>query len=179
MHTWAQPPVLSRLCQALLALELVISGVWDMLRGNSGNGKNQQYFKAISRWLLVVKVNSLRKRTCLCYKRTPGGLITGLLVRFLLFVVAVYSLLIIDTSLAPSPMAKVTAFLYFFTNSTTMAFCRGVTRQHITAGNKRPKGNENMDLPDHGAPSIVNVGTQFPQKTRKPFNLKNTSKNVK
>ena len=45
-------------------------------------------------------------------------------------------LLIMDTSLAPSPMASVTAFLYFLTSSTTKAFWRGVTRQHITAGNK-------------------------------------------
>lgn len=44
-----------------------------------------------------------------------------------------YLLLIIFTSLAPSPIAKVMAFLYFFTSSTTMAFCLGVTRQQITA----------------------------------------------
>lgn len=42
-------------------------------------------------------------------------------------------LLIMLTSLAPSPMASVTAFLYFFTNSTTWAFCKGVTRQQMTA----------------------------------------------
>lgn len=36
------------------------------------------------------------------------------------------------TSLAPSPMASVTAFLYFFTSSTTWAFWRGVIRQQIT-----------------------------------------------
>jgi hypothetical protein len=42
-------------------------------------------------------------------------------------------LLIIDTSLAPSPIDRVTAFLCFLTNSTTIAFCSGVTRQHITA----------------------------------------------
>lgn len=42
-------------------------------------------------------------------------------------------LLIMLTSLAPSPMAKVTAFLYFFTSSTTWAFCKGVTRQQMTA----------------------------------------------
>ena len=36
------------------------------------------------------------------------------------------------TSLAPSPMAKVTAFLYFFTSSTTWAFWSGVTRQQTT-----------------------------------------------
>lgn len=29
-------------------------------------------------------------------------------------------------------MARVTAFLYFFTSSTTWAFCSGVTRQQIT-----------------------------------------------
>lgn len=43
------------------------------------------------------------------------------------------SLLIMLTSLAPSPMASVTAFLYFLTSSTTCAFCRGVTRQQMTA----------------------------------------------
>ncbi len=41
--------------------------------------------------------------------------------------------LIIDTSFAPSPMARVTADFRFFTISTTRAFCKGVTRQHITA----------------------------------------------
>lgn len=40
--------------------------------------------------------------------------------------------LIIDTSLAPSPIASVTACLCFFISSTTNAFCRGVTRQQIT-----------------------------------------------
>lgn len=43
------------------------------------------------------------------------------------------SLLIMLTSLAPSPMASVMAFLYLFTRSTTMAFCLGVTRQQMTA----------------------------------------------
>lgn len=43
------------------------------------------------------------------------------------------SLLIMFTSLAPSPMASVMAFLYLFTRSTTMAFCLGVTRQQMTA----------------------------------------------
>lgn len=41
--------------------------------------------------------------------------------------------LIIETSLAPSPIASVTAFLARLINSTTKAFCRGVTRQQITA----------------------------------------------
>lgn len=41
-------------------------------------------------------------------------------------------LLIMLTSLAPSPMDNVTAFLYFFTKLTTLAFCFGVTRQQIT-----------------------------------------------
>lgn len=36
------------------------------------------------------------------------------------------------TSLAPSPMDRVMAFLYFFTRLTTLAFCFGVTRQQIT-----------------------------------------------
>lgn len=40
--------------------------------------------------------------------------------------------LIIDTSLAPSPMANVTAFRLFLMSSTTFAFCSGVTRQQIT-----------------------------------------------
>lgn len=44
-----------------------------------------------------------------------------------------HSLLIMLTSLAPSPMARVTAFLCFLTSSTTCAFCRGVTRQQMTA----------------------------------------------
>lgn len=38
-----------------------------------------------------------------------------------------------ETSLAPSPMARVTAFLARLISSTTSAFCRGVTRQQITA----------------------------------------------
>lgn len=46
---------------------------------------------------------------------------------------APHSLLIMLTSLAPSPMASVTALLWRFTRSTTSAFCRGVTRQQITA----------------------------------------------
>ena len=41
--------------------------------------------------------------------------------------------LIIETSLAPSPIARVTAFFVLFISSTTIAFCNGVTRQHITA----------------------------------------------
>jgi len=41
--------------------------------------------------------------------------------------------LIMLTSFAPSPIARVTAFLFFFTSSTTLAFCKGVTRQQITA----------------------------------------------
>lgn len=40
--------------------------------------------------------------------------------------------LIIDTSLAPSPIANVTALRFFLMSSTTIAFCNGVTRQHIT-----------------------------------------------
>lgn len=43
------------------------------------------------------------------------------------------SLLIMFTSLAPSPIASVMAFLYLFTRSTTIAFCLGVTRQQMTA----------------------------------------------
>lgn len=41
--------------------------------------------------------------------------------------------LIIPTSFAPSPMANVTTCLFFFTRSTTFFFCRGVTRQQMTA----------------------------------------------
>ena len=44
-----------------------------------------------------------------------------------------WAVLIMETSLAPSPMASVTASLYFLTRSTTMAFWSGVTRQQITA----------------------------------------------
>lgn len=43
------------------------------------------------------------------------------------------SLLIMLTSLAPSPTARVTAFLCFLMSSTTWAFCSGVTLQQITA----------------------------------------------
>ena len=39
--------------------------------------------------------------------------------------------LIIETSLAPSPIASVIAFLLVLTSVTTLAFCRGVTLQHI------------------------------------------------
>lgn len=46
-------------------------------------------------------------------------------------------LLIILTSLAPSPMDSVTAFLYFFTKLTTLAFCFGVTRQQMTASHSQ------------------------------------------
>lgn len=51
-------------------------------------------------------------------------------------------LLIMFTSLAPSPIAKVIAFLYFFTSSTTMAFCLGVTRQQITALHSHAKSTK-------------------------------------
>ena len=43
------------------------------------------------------------------------------------------AVLIMETSLAPSPIDSVTACLYFLTRSTTMAFWSGVTRQQITA----------------------------------------------
>lgn len=46
-------------------------------------------------------------------------------------------LLIMLTSLAPSPMDSVTAFLYFFTRLTTLAFCLGVTRQQMTASHSQ------------------------------------------
>lgn len=39
---------------------------------------------------------------------------------------------IMETSFAPSPIANVTAFLFFLIISTTIAFCKGVTRQQIT-----------------------------------------------
>lgn len=45
----------------------------------------------------------------------------------------IWAALIIDTSFAPSPIANVTAFFVRFINSTTKAFCNGVTRQQITA----------------------------------------------
>lgn len=41
-------------------------------------------------------------------------------------------LLIMLTSLAPSPMDKVTELVWFLTIVTTSAFCAGVTRQHST-----------------------------------------------
>lgn len=46
-------------------------------------------------------------------------------------------LLIMLTSLAPSPMDSVMAFLYFFTRLTTLAFCFGVTRQQMTASHSQ------------------------------------------
>ena len=54
----------------------------------------------------------------------------------------IWSYLIIDTSFAPSPMARVTADFRFFTISTTRAFCKGVTRQQITAMHCRNGGRE-------------------------------------
>uniref|UniRef100_A0A915HLA5 Uncharacterized protein n=1 Tax=Romanomermis culicivorax TaxID=13658 RepID=A0A915HLA5_ROMCU len=48
------------------------------------------------------------------------------------------AILIIETSLAPSPTANVTAFLFRLTKSTTKAFCNGVTRQQITAWHWQP-----------------------------------------
>ncbi len=47
------------------------------------------------------------------------------------------------TSLAPSPMARVMLFLCRFIRSTTSAFCRGVTRQHITALHMQPTSSNN------------------------------------
>ena len=44
-----------------------------------------------------------------------------------------YSLRIMLTSLAPSPMARVTAFFRLLMRPTTRAFCSGVTRQQMTA----------------------------------------------
>mmetsp|Transcript_9112 Transcript_9112/g.9888 ORF Transcript_9112/g.9888 Transcript_9112/m.9888 type:complete len:302 (+) Transcript_9112:289-1194(+) len=44
---------------------------------------------------------------------------------------------IMETSLAPSPTAMVTSFMLCLTNRTTRAFCRGVTRQQITASHSR------------------------------------------
>lgn len=45
-----------------------------------------------------------------------------------------------DTSLAPSPTANVTAFLCFLIVSITNAFCNGVTRQQMTAlPKKKPR----------------------------------------
>ena len=52
-----------------------------------------------------------------------------------------YLLLIMLTSLAPSPMARVTALLCLFTSSTTWAFCIGVTRQQMTVLHKQAKSN--------------------------------------
>lgn len=50
-------------------------------------------------------------------------------------------LLIMLTSLAPSPMARVTDLLCLFTSSTTWAFCMGVTRQQMTVLHKQAKSN--------------------------------------
>ena len=57
-----------------------------------------------------------------------------------------HSLLIMLTSLAPSPIAKVTALLLRFTKSTTMAFCRGVTRQHMTALQLHPSSSNTFSM---------------------------------
>lgn len=54
--------------------------------------------------------------------------------------------LIIETSLAPSPMARVTAFLFFLINSTTNAFCKGVTLQHITARQKATTSKNTLSI---------------------------------
>ncbi len=54
------------------------------------------------------------------------------------------SLLIMLTSLAPSPMDSVTAFLYFFTKLTTFAFCLGVTRQQITASHSQAMSTKSV-----------------------------------
>lgn len=53
-------------------------------------------------------------------------------------------LLIMLTSLAPSPMDNVTAFLYFFTKLTTLAFCFGVTRQQITASHSQAMSTKSI-----------------------------------
>lgn len=55
-----------------------------------------------------------------------------------------YLLLIMFTSLAPSPMDKVTAFLYFFTKLTTLAFCFGVTRQQMTASHSHAMSTKSI-----------------------------------
>lgn len=52
---------------------------------------------------------------------------------------SIHPLLIMLTSLAPSPMARVTHFLWRLTKSTTIAFCSGVTRQQITALQRHAK----------------------------------------
>lgn len=46
-------------------------------------------------------------------------------------------LLIMLTSLAPSPIARVTTLLCLFTSSTTWAFCIGVTRLQMTVLHKQ------------------------------------------
>lgn len=46
------------------------------------------------------------------------------------------------TSLAPSPMARVTALLCLFTSSTTWAFCIGVTRQQMTVLHKQARSSK-------------------------------------
>lgn len=53
-------------------------------------------------------------------------------------------LLIMLTSLAPSPMDSVTAFLYFFTKLTTLAFCLGVTRQQMTASHSQAMSTKSI-----------------------------------
>ena len=57
-----------------------------------------------------------------------------------------YLLLIMLTSLAPSPMASVMDFLCRLTRSTTMAFCSGVTRQQMTALHIQPVSRSNFSI---------------------------------
>ena len=60
--------------------------------------------------------------------------------------IPVYLLLIMLTSLAPSPMESVIDFLLRLMRSTTRAFCRGVTRQHITALHMQPTSSSSFSM---------------------------------
>lgn len=69
------------------------------------------------------------------------------------------------TSLAPSPMARVTAFLYFFTSSTTCAFCKGVTRQQMTALQAQAVSKNSSSM---SASSAWACDTESPERPRLP-----------
>ncbi|TNN87117.1 hypothetical protein EYF80_002872 [Liparis tanakae] len=63
------------------------------------------------------------------------------------------------TSLAPSPMARVTALLYLFTSSTTWAFCIGVTRQQMTVLHKQATSSKTCSsCGSRASPSLFSSG---------------------
>lgn len=77
---------------------------------------------------------------------------------------AVFLLLIMLTSLAPSPMAKVTAFLCFFTSSTTWAFWSGVTLQQTTVLHMQARSSRSLLTSLSRAWAYVNLKIQTRKK---------------